>query len=215
MSHTDGHAYAGSPAVRCGLRTISFQRRGTLSVCDHLDWMVCSERLSETDCDTLIDTCRAFPETLPSTVGEDRLPQHRRADTRMIGVTAETQWLFDMLCAVAEEAALRTYKIELSGITRPPQYVEYRPGWGQFDWHDDYSHGLPEAPRKLTIIIQLSSPRDYEGGALEVMGAETDQMPRDRGTVVVFPSFRVHRVTPVVHGMRKSLVSWIAGPRLV
>jgi predicted 2-oxoglutarate/Fe(II)-dependent dioxygenase YbiX len=133
----------------------------------------------------------------------------------MIGVTEETAWMFDMLCAVAEEAVRQAYKLELTGIVRPPQYVEYRSGWGQFDWHNDYSHGIADAPRKLTIILQLSSPQDYEGGALEVMGTDVEAMPRERGTLVIFPSLLMHRVTPVVSGLRKALVSWIGGPRLV
>jgi len=215
MTLPDLLALATEAAEPHGLRTISFLRRGIPSVGDHFDWMVCADRLSEDDCDMLIEACRAFAETPPSTVGEDRLPSHRRAETRMIGVTPETAWLFDMLCGVAEEASKQAYKIALTGITRAPQYVEYRAGWGQFDWHNDYSHGIPDAPRKLTIIIQLSSPQDYEGGALQVMGAEIDEMPRERGTVVVFPSLLVHRVTPIVCGLRKCLVSWIAGPRLV
>jgi PKHD-type hydroxylase len=215
MTRSDALAFSTEAVEPRGVRTVSFLRRGIPSVGDHFDWMVCAERLSEGDCDSLIAACRAFAESPPRTVGEDRLPSHRRAKTHMIGVTSETAWLFDMLCSVAEEASQQAYKIALTGITRPPQYVEYRAGWGQFDWHNDYSHGVPDAPRKLTIIIQLSFPQDYEGGALQVMGAEVDEMPRERGTVVVFPSLLVHRVTPIMRGLRKCLVSWIAGPRLV
>jgi len=133
----------------------------------------------------------------------------------MVGVNEATRWVFDLLCEISEEATSRAYKLELTGVTRAPQYVEYRPGWGQFDWHNDYSHGLAHAPRKITIIIQLSCPEDYEGGSLEIMGSEVEVMPRERGTIIIFPSMLIHRVTPVGRGLRKSLVSWIAGPRLV
>jgi predicted 2-oxoglutarate/Fe(II)-dependent dioxygenase YbiX len=129
-------------------------------------------------------------------------------------VNASTEWLFEFLCAVASEAAQAASGLKLTTINRAPQYVEYRSGWGHFDWHNDYSHGLPEAPRKLTIIVQLSRSSDYEGGRLQMFGAEVEDLPDERGVVIAFPSFLYHRVTPVTRGIRRALVAWIAGPRI-
>ena len=161
-----------------------------------------------------MEACREFPTTPPSTVSEDRYPAHRQADTRKVGINARTKWIFDLLCDVAAEATRAGAGLDLTEITRAPQYVEYRPEWGHFDWHNDYSHGLADAPRKLTIIIQLSPPDDYEGGRLQVFGTEVEDLPRELGTVIAFPSFLFHRVTPVTHGVRRALVAWIAGPRI-
>jgi len=36
-------------------------------------------------------------------------------------------------------------------------------------------------------------------------------MPRGKGVSTFFPSFTMHRVTPVTKGTRKSLVLWIGG----
>ena len=180
----------------------------------HLDWLRCAERLSPADCDSIVEACRQFPLNVPSTVGEDRYPAHRQADSRKVGVNDRTRGLFDLLCAVAHEATESASGLELTTITRAPQYLEYRPGWGHFDWHNDYSHGVDEAPRKLTIIIQLSDPGDYDGGRLEMFGIDVETLPADQGTIVAFPSFLYHRVTPVTRGLRRALVAWIAGPRL-
>ena len=49
------------------------------------------------------------------------------------------------------------------------------------------------------------------GGELEFMSVKGD-VSQVRGTAVIFPSFLVHRVAPVISGVRKSLVSWISGP---
>ena len=38
------------------------------------------------------------------------------------------------------------------------------------------------------------------------------QEAREQGSIIIFPSFVYHRVTPVTHGRRHSLVGWIAGP---
>jgi PKHD-type hydroxylase len=38
-------------------------------------------------------------------------------------------------------------------------------------------------------------------------------MDRTRGAFIAFPSFAVHRVSPVTRGTRWSLVAWITGSR--
>jgi PKHD-type hydroxylase len=202
-----------APATH-GLKNVCFRRGNEPTSGYHLDWMRCAERLSDADCDEIIAACHEFPITPPSTVGEERYPGHREADTRKVGVNSRTQWVFGMLCDVASEATRTTYGLDLTTMNRAPQYVEYRPGWGHFDCHNDYSHGVAEAPRKLTIIIQLSHGNEYEGGRLQIYSAEVEELPDERGTVIAFPSFVYHRVTPVTRGMRRALVAWVAGPRM-
>lgn len=72
----------------------------------------------------------------------------------------------------------------------------------------------PAEVRKLSISLQLSPADSYQGGNLELFrcGTEFDQAPRQQGTIIAFPSYHVHRVTPVTQGARYSLVSWFAGP---
>jgi PKHD-type hydroxylase len=199
---------------RRGLRDLTCVQPNKLPTSHHLGWLRCSERLSSADCDEIIAACREFPLTPPTTVGEDNYPGHRQADARKVGMNERTRWLFELLCAVASEATKTSFGLKLTGIVRAPQYVEYRPGWGHFAWHNDYSHGLAEAPRKATIIIQLSAPDEYEGGSLQTFGIDVEDLPRERGTILMFPSFVFHRVTPVTQGMRRALVAWIAGPPL-
>ena len=64
------------------------------------------------------------------------------------------------------------------------------------------------------MVIQLSDPKDYEGGIFEF----EDTLPKlenfqTRGSVLVFPSYLRHRVTKITKGERKSLVNWLEGPR--
>jgi len=66
--------------------------------------------------------------------------------------------------------------------------------------------------RKLSMVVQLSDPAGYIGGNLQLMvSGAAKSMPRDRGSVVIFPSWQVHRVTPLESGVRYSLVAWIWG----
>jgi PKHD-type hydroxylase len=39
------------------------------------------------------------------------------------------------------------------------------------------------------------------------------RLDRSRGAFIIFPSFMLHRVTPVTRGVRWSLVAWIHGKR--
>lgn len=91
---------------------------------------------------------------------------------------------------------------------------------GFFDWHMDTffaEHNRRRdycMHRKLTMILQLSDPNSYEGGALEIKAnppPDAEEIRR-QGAMIVFPSFTQHRLTPVTRGVRHSLVAWMEGP---
>jgi PKHD-type hydroxylase len=73
--------------------------------------------------------------------------------------------------------------------------------------------------RKISVTINLNAPGDYEGGNLKFdHGFHTDgeqfhecEEIRPQGSVIVFPSFLDHTVTPVTSGTRYSLVLWTLG----
>lgn len=96
------------------------------------------------------------------------------------------------------------------------QFTEYHgTSTGKYDWHHDvfFENPMPY-DRKLSIVVQLSDPADYEGGDFEFHGLQSPgDAFKQRGSVLVFPSFFLHRVLPVTAGERNSLVSWIEGPK--
>lgn len=73
--------------------------------------------------------------------------------------------------------------------------------------------------RKLSATINLNLPGDYEGGNLKFdYGPHTEGERyhecteiRPQGSIIVFPSFISHQVTPVTKGTRYSLVLWSLG----
>ena len=88
------------------------------------------------------------------------------------------------------------------------QYTEYdSKKEGHYDWHIDIGEG-EYAGRKLSVVLLLND--DYEGGELEIW--EKGFVPKGKGNLFVFPSYLLHRVTPVTEGIRKSLVLWTSGP---
>lgn len=79
----------------------------------------------------------------------------------------------------------------------------------------DFVNENCELIRKLSVVVQLSHPDEYEGGNLQIID-ETGRSyvaPRKRGTVIIFDSRAQHRVLKVTKGVRRSLVSWVVGPR--
>jgi len=95
------------------------------------------------------------------------------------------------------------------------QYAEYHASEkGHYDWHQDWTPFL-DIPfhRKLSVTVQMSDPSEYEGGKFEINAEGLPDWIAEKGTILVFPSFLEHRVTPVTKGMRRSLVAWFEGPR--
>ena len=73
--------------------------------------------------------------------------------------------------------------------------------------------------RKLSLTINLNRPGEYEGGNLKFdFGPHARSKRyhecieiRPQGSMVVFPSYVYHEVTPVTFGTRYSLVLWALG----
>jgi PKHD-type hydroxylase len=57
----------------------------------------------------------------------------------------------------------------------------------------------------------LSDPSEFEGGEFQFQ--ENESVKMKKGSVIAFPSFLKHQVTPVTSGKRYSAVCWINGPR--
>ena len=73
--------------------------------------------------------------------------------------------------------------------------------------------------RKLSLTINLNTPGDYEGGNLKFdFGPHAERERyyecvemRPQGSIILFPSWLHHQVTPITKGIRKSLVLWCLG----
>lgn len=112
------------------------------------------------------------------------------------------------------QSAAHTMQVVTSSLSEL-QYTEYHgSNEGKYDWHHDVDWNKNDGgDRKLSVTVQLSDPEDYEGGHFEFLEVEQPSSEiRDKGTVLVFPSYLHHRVTPVTSGVRKTLVAWFEGP---
>lgn len=124
--------------------------------------------------------------------------------------------IYNLLWKYAKEANRIAFGLDLTDIS-PVQFTEYSSeNQGKYDWHHDISWQQDTAfDRKVSVVLQLTNGDSYEGGNFEFKEVETpdSQKMRLKGTVLCFPSYLVHRVTPVTKGVRNSLVAWFEGPR--
>ena len=95
-------------------------------------------------------------------------------------------WPFNRLVEAIAEHNSATYRFDLDGIYESDRPAVARYTSGEFG-------------------------TDYSGGDLffSDLGVAA---PRDRGTLVLFPSMLTHVVTPVVEGTRRVIVGWVHGP---
>lgn len=125
-------------------------------------------------------------------------------------------WLSEKLEHIARQLNGKYFGLDLWGFGEKFQYTEYKYNKKRkdhYDWHMDKGPN-DGAPRKLSLVLQLSKPSEYEGGNLELMTGNKPQIcKKAKGFLCAFPSYIMHRVTPVTKGTRRTLVVWISGPR--
>lgn len=168
--------------------------------------------LSDPEIDGLI--ADHAPALTPSRLGTGRgNAEVRRSQVVFIGKEGKYEWLYRRFWEVAQELNRRCFCVDISYIEGNIQLARYdESDRGFYNWHTDFADIAPR--RKISISVQLSHSEDYEGGDLELLFSPLPyQAERSRGTFIAFPSFALHRVTPVTRGTRWSLVAWICGRR--
>ena len=135
----------------------------------------------------------------------------RRSQVSWLNNSEETRWVFEKLAGVVSKMNAQYYRFDLTGFGEPIQLTAYDQSEnGMYGWHQDYGAGIS---RKLSVVLQLTDPAEYEGGNLQVMtSGEPQNVRKQRGLIALFPSYILHQVTPVTQGNRQSLVAWVSGP---
>ena len=164
---------------------------------------------SEEECDTIVNTFVPQCTDDAQIMGDHVIPI-RRTKICWIPRNSSTNWIYDRLVEISENANENAFKFDLTGIRDKIQFALYEAtDNGHYDKHVDLGAGDIYACRKLSLCVQLSSPDDYTGGELKTSHGI---LPSNKGAVSVFSSFLTHEVMPVTTGKRYSLVLWIYGP---
>jgi PKHD-type hydroxylase len=134
--------------------------------------------------------------------------------------TEETFWIFEKLNYIIQLNNEQFWNFDLNGYASF-QYTEYEAAeGGKYDFHADMDYSQRDGAadpqtRKLSLSLILNEPGvDFEGGEFQILlGREPITCDQAKGSVLLFPSWVLHRVTPVTRGVRKSIVVWVTGPK--
>lgn len=171
-----------------------------------------SNAFSAAECDAILDKFGRNPLRpgllIPAPGMAEKVDTSiRKSSITSIQLNEESKWIFGRLRDVAA-LVNQGLKFELKGFDEGLQLARYAEG-EFYDWHADLGADVG-AFRKLTLVVQLTDPADYDGGEVEFFPTPI-QAPKERGTVAVFPAYIPHRVLPVGRGPRWSIAAWIAG----
>lgn len=138
----------------------------------------------------------------------------RDTDVVFIEPSENSHWLYKRMTELCAKINYDKFQFDLDAF-QTLQYGKYKVD-GHYKWHTDSGPNLQEH-RKLSFVLGLSDPDDYEGGVLELNLSgdpdDTYEIRIKKGHLVVFPSYIPHRVTKVTEGERLTLVGWVVGPK--
>lgn len=149
--------------------------------------------------------------------------KHRRKST--VAWISE-KWIYDIInpfIHTANKNAGWNFQFDWNETS---QFTTYGKG-DYYGWHIDQSDtpkkdknkNFDGKIRKLSLTLQLTDPSQYEGGNLQLKWLSQDakiktvtiKEGQKCGTIIIFPSFIFHRITPITKGTRQSLVNWSLG----
>jgi len=163
-------------------------------------------------CDQVVAELSAIPSH-DAAMGSDGLERDHTYRDTTVRFAPPKYWFEKNLLDLANTANSECkWEYHITG-NENIQYAEYGPTQ-HYNWHVDV-FPLIGAPtdRKLTVVCLLNDPEEYTGGVFQIRLYSEYTAPLVKGSMIAFPSFLEHRVTPVLSGLRKSATIWLNGPR--
>lgn len=149
-----------------------------------------------------------------TTFGGNEDDEVRRGTVAWLARSVENQWIYEKLFSIIKEANDNVWNFELVGFLEDAQYATYVGGGengDRYDYHLDLD-GSYGVQRKISAVVQLTDEEEYEGGELQLLSRHEPAIASKlKGSITIFPSYMLHRVTPVTQGKRNSLVLWVSG----
>lgn len=166
-----------------------------------------SELFTKEECKKILDEC-VEDLWIPSTVvGSANFHKSKRQKLR-----GDIQGFpFSNIRDVTKNANDSIFDFSLIGIIDQdyPQVFKY----AENDFYNMHIELNPMAPsRKITFIINLTDPSEYEGGNINFLNVDADaDMLKEQGACLVFPSFMPFSIDPVTKGNKSILIGHVHG----
>ena len=137
----------------------------------------------------------------------------RRSQLRSLSMEPKYRWLYDRVWVAAQECNRLFFNVDISAVEGNIQLARYDSSdQGFYDWHTDFAGFRPFA--KSRCRSSCRAPRTMKAATWSsCSGISRSRWIGREGAFIAFPSFVLHRVTPVTRGTRWSLVAWVLGER--
>jgi PKHD-type hydroxylase len=174
-------------------------------------WAYWDQAFTPEECKKIIDYAEQFEKRDAGISYKGELnPKIRESKVVWITPDPEINWVYQRLTDIITRLNEDYFRFDLFGFIEGFQFTEYNAPSGHYGKHVDTMYN--GTVRKLSFVLQLSDPKNYKGGELQIhLGETPDVMKKEQGTVVAFPSPTLHEVTSITKGKRYSLVGWITG----
>jgi PKHD-type hydroxylase len=138
----------------------------------------------------------------------------RKSNISWIFPDENTEWIFRKITDVVTSANDQFFKFNIHGLNEGFQFTHYKAPGGHYDQHIDKFYG--GMIRRLSFTILLNNKEDFKGGEFEIYEGKDGRIVKEQeiGNMLIFPSYVMHRVSPVTKGERYSLVGWITGDNI-
>lgn len=166
-----------------------------------------SSLFSKEECEKILNSSIEELWLPARVIGDGKLHVGRRQKVR----GDVTGFPFMNIRSVTKKANDEIYDFNLLGIIDQdfPQVFKYSEK-EYYDWHFDLNIMMPS--RKITFIINLTDPAEYQGGAIEFLNIDTaDSNIDEQGLCLIFPSYIPYRINPIKKGIKHILVGHIHG----
>jgi len=156
-------------------------------------------------------------------IGEDKVNLKIRKSS--VVFDNENLWIDHLINPFIRDANVRAnWNFDID-YPETHQFTEYSKNQ-HYDWHADAFENPYNNPnnyqhnkiRKLSMSLCLTDDKNYKGGNLFFSKIKKDKIEKftiknmsKKGSLVVFPSYTWHKVTPITKGTRHSLVIWYLG----
>ena len=175
--------------------------------------------LDSKTCDLILDSVGGFKKSIINSEKGSKTGFFQPYVVRKVQTFFDNQqWVYDSIWSIMEganKAAEWEFEIESA---EPYQISKYEIG-EFYSWHldslgtqgtkyiDKTKPHLDGKTRKISMSLTLND--DFEGGDLVIW--QQGKVKQEKGSLIFFPSFLPHQVTPVTKGTRYSLVMWFLG----
>lgn len=118
-----------------------------------------------------------------------------------------------MVRSIVSQALDRNTLFQIAALPKtlsPLLLSRYEVGMEYGSHVDNAFMGNPVMRSDLSFTLFLCDPKTYEGGELVMETMQGEQAFKlEMGSMILYPSTTLHRVTPVTSGVRVAVVGWI------